>query len=111
MHRRAMSYRFTKSATAAQQHQSLRAQVQEVDFELGILQKFLTAAPKLREESRYLIPPPEEMTPPLPEAPNRRDLKRVRRQGYYYGIKLVMLLCLFFGASLWFVDRLLAVMR
>ena len=90
---------------------SLSREVEELDFELGVLQRFLSAAPKLREESRYLIPPPEEMVMSVPQAPNRAELRRVQRQSNYNAIKLILLLSIFFATSLWFVERLLTVMR
>ncbi len=94
-----------------QRESSLSREVEEVEFELGVLQRFLSAAPKMREESRYLIPPPEELVASVPQAPNRADLRRVQRQSHYYAIKLIMLLTIFFATSIWFVERLLTVMR
>ncbi|MFT4637021.1 MAG: hypothetical protein ACI8T1_000329 [Verrucomicrobiales bacterium] len=98
-------------SAAAQREAYLAQEAEDVEMELSILEKFLTAAPMLQEEARYLLPPPEEMTVPAYEAPNRTDIKRVQRMSYYYGIKLVALLSIFLTGSVWFVDRLLNVMR
>ncbi len=107
-----MSISFKRNRSSLEELQaSLDAEAKELEFEVGILQQFLTSAPKLREESRYLIPPPEEMVAYEPEAPHRGDLRRVQWQGNYYAIKLVLLLSAFLMASMWFVERLLAVMR
>lgn len=89
----------------------LDREVAELELELGVLQRFLSAAPRLREESRYLIPPPEEALMAAPPAPNRAELRRAQRQSYFYAIKLVLMLSLFLATSIWFVERLLTVMR
>ena len=93
-----------------QRQDSLAREAEELEFELSVLKNFLNAAPRLQEESRYLIPPPEEVVTES-MAPNRSELKRMQRQSYYYGAKLLVLLSFFLIASIWFVDRMLTVMR
>ena len=97
--------------TLRQQQARLAEEAETLEFELSVLKRFLNAAPQLQEESQYLVPPPEEPALPPTAAPNRADLKRIQRESYYYGVKLVLLLSIFLVASIWFVDRMLAVMR
>ena len=102
---------FNKALSPIRQRQeTLVREAKELEFELDVLKTFLNAAPILQEESRYLIPPPDDMVRES-AVPNRSDLKRVQRDSYYYGGKLLLLLFLFFMASIWFVDRMLTVMR
>lgn len=102
---------FSKALSPIHQRQeSLAQEAEELEFELNVLKTFLNAAPQLQEESRYLIPPPEDMVRET-AVPNRSELKRMQRESYYYGAKLLILLSLFLMASVWFVDRMLTVMR
>ena len=106
-----MRHLFSKALSPIHQRQeSLAREAEELEFELNVLKTFLHAAPQLHEESRYLIPPPEEAVREI-AVPNRAALKHVRRESYYYGAKLLLLLSLFLVASIWFVDRMLTVMR
>ena len=102
---------FSKASSPIHQRQeTLAREAEELEFELNVLKTFLNAAPQLQEESRYLIPPPEEAIREV-AVPNRTDIKRVQRESYYYGTKLLLLLSLFLMASIWFVDRMLTIMR
>ena len=102
---------FSKGLSPIHQRQeNLAQEAEELEFELNVLKTFLNAAPQLQEESRYFVPPPEGMVRQA-AVPNRADLKRAQRDSYYYGAKLLFLLSLFFVASIWFVDRMLTVMR
>ncbi len=94
-----------------QRRNALSAESADVDGELQHLQGFLRAAPHLREEARMLIPPPEEFARPLPDSPNRADLRRAQRQSYWHGFKLLALLTFFLIAAVWFTDRLLTVLK
>lgn len=106
-----MSRLFKRSCTPdAQREASLSREVLEVELELDILRKFLRAAPKIREDSRYWVPPPEEFVMSTRVAPSRAELKRIQRQTCYHAAKLVLLLLLFIAASIWFADRLVTVM-
>ncbi len=97
---------FTESTQAA-----VADPADDIEFELNALQRFLSAAPRLREESRYLIPPPEDLVPLMPRTPSRAQLRRRQRLNLYHATKLVLLLNILLFVSFWFVDRLLTFMR
>jgi hypothetical protein len=103
---------FARSNRTPAQESLLTNEVEAIDFEVSVLERFLHAAPQMREESRYLIPPPDDFTMPTQtKTPNRAQLRKAQRQSLYYATKLVLMLAMLLFVSFWFVDRLLTVMR
>ena len=88
-----------------QRRLALSEEEEVLDTELGYLRHFLQAAPMLREEARCLLPPPDELTPPMPDAPNRAEIRRVQRLSYLEGFKLIGLLSVFLLCAVWLVER------
>ncbi len=69
---------------------------------------FLRRAPRLLEEERNTIPPPEELAMrPGIVVPTRAEFNRVRRQYYMRGVRLVVTVLAFGVAALWFVQQLM----
>ncbi|HUF64053.1 MAG TPA: hypothetical protein VMN36_18390 [Verrucomicrobiales bacterium] len=69
---------------------------------------FLRRAPRLLEEERNTIPPPEEFAArPGIVVPTRAEFIRVRRQYYLRGIRLVITVLAFGVAAVWFVQQLM----
>jgi hypothetical protein len=69
---------------------------------------FLRRAPRLLEEERNTIPPPEELAArPRLVVPTRTEFLRVQRQYYFRGFRLIVTVLCLGAAALWFVHQLL----
>lgn len=87
--------------------QRLIEQEAAIEEHLSRLHAFLQAAPRIQEESRFIVPSLDEPTANHPVIPHRSEFARIQRLNYYHGIKLILNIVLFLGAAIWLVDRLM----
>lgn len=93
------------------QRMALAAEEDALEDELFQLERYLQLAPRLREEARFLIPPPDDLDRPLPDAPNRAHMRQARLEQHYQTTKLLVFLMAFAVALWWFIQRYQDFMR